>query len=209
MRWWRAGAAVDERRWVVVDVESSGLDPARDRLLAIAAVALHRSGGRPGIALADSFELVLRQPPGAVDKANILVHGVGLGAQRAGTEPALAWAAFERWVGRAPLLAFHAAFDRTLIDRAMRAALGRRLANPWLDVAALAAALHPERPERSLDDWLAHFGLHCLVRHQAASDALVTAELLLRLGPALQRQQVRDDWAELCAAADGLRWLRP
>jgi DNA polymerase-3 subunit epsilon len=31
---------VDERRWVVLDVETSGLDPRRDQLLAIAAIAL-------------------------------------------------------------------------------------------------------------------------------------------------------------------------
>ena len=45
-------------RWVVLDVESSGLDPARDRLLAIAAVAVEVAPGRPHIACADSFEVL-------------------------------------------------------------------------------------------------------------------------------------------------------
>lgn len=47
--------AVDEHRWIVLDVEASGLDAARDRLLAIAAVGVHTGGGRASIALADSF----------------------------------------------------------------------------------------------------------------------------------------------------------
>ena len=33
-------AAVDERRWVMLDVETSGLDARRDQLLAIAAIGL-------------------------------------------------------------------------------------------------------------------------------------------------------------------------
>ena len=34
-RLWSSPVALDERRWVVLDVETSGLDPARDRLLAL------------------------------------------------------------------------------------------------------------------------------------------------------------------------------
>ena len=44
---------------------------------------------RAHITLADSFEVVLRQPHDthAPDKANILLHGIGVGAQRDGVEP--------------------------------------------------------------------------------------------------------------------------
>ena len=95
--WWRrdAAAAADDARWVLLDVESSGLDPTRDRLLAIAAIALTRQGGAPRLVFGDSFEVLLRQPEASVDKANILVHGIGVGAQRGGAEPAQALAALE------------------------------------------------------------------------------------------------------------------
>lgn len=207
MSWWTRAAPPDAQRWVVVDVEASGLDARRDRLLAIGAVALCPAGDAPRILLADSHEVVLGHPEAPLDKANVLVHGVGVGAQRAGRVPAGALEGFERWVGSAPLLAYHAAFDRTLIDRAMRAALGRHLARPWLDLAALLALLHPGRGERALDDWLAHYGLHCLARHRAAADALVTAELLLRLWPELRARHLGNDWATLARSAGALRWL--
>jgi len=32
---------INQNRWVVLDVETSGLDPRQDRLLAIAAVCIH------------------------------------------------------------------------------------------------------------------------------------------------------------------------
>lgn len=204
----RRAAAVDDGRWVVLDVESSGLDPSHDRLLAIAAIGLRRrSDGAPCIALGDSFEVVLRQDESPVDKANILVHGIGVGAQRGGVPPAQALSAFERWAGRAPLMGFHVAFDQALIQRAMRAALGRTLANPWIDLADVAPVARPDVPGRSLDDWMQAFGIHCTVRHQAASDTLATAELLLRLWPQVLAQREGDDWRALSRLAAQRRWL--
>jgi len=110
---------VDERRWVILDVETSGLDPYRDRLLAIAAVAIHlpEDFSVPIIHVRDSFEVVLHQDVFS-DKDNILVHGIGVGAQRSGENPVESLRAFETWIGNAPLLAFHAPFDEAMIQRA-------------------------------------------------------------------------------------------
>jgi DNA polymerase-3 subunit epsilon len=208
--WLQPGPEPDAQRWVVLDVESSGLDMHHDRLLAIAALAVHPVPGRLLLALGDSFEVVLRQPAATVDdKSNILLHGIGLGAQRAGTEPALALAAFEQFAGRSPLLAFHAAFDRTLIERACRQHLGRRPAHAWLDLEPLAAVLHPQLRARSLDDWMAHFGIRCAARHQAAADALATAELLQTLWPAICAQLPRPGFKAVAAMAAQRRWLTP
>jgi DNA polymerase III subunit epsilon len=202
-------SAADPSRWLVLDVESSGLDPARDRLLAVAAVALHVEGTRARIVLADSFEAVLRQPAETQtpDKANILVHGIGVGEQAEGVDPAQALIGFEAFAVAAPLIGFHAAFDRRLIERAMQTVLGRRLPNAWLDVAEVGAALQPQQASRSLDDWLAAFGIECTQRHRAAADALATAELLLRLLPAA-RADGTAGFAGLAKLAARHRWLR-
>jgi len=199
-------APIDEQRWVVLDVETTGLDMHHDHLLAIAAIAVRFDGGRPRIALQDSFEAVLHHDSASTDKDNILVHGIGVGAQRAGAAPQEALQAFEQWLGPAPLVAFHAAFDRTMIGRAMRASLLRSLANPWLDLAPVAGALQPDVGAHALDDWLLHFGIDCAVRHQAAADTLATAELLLRLWPAARRMQCAS-FAGLSELAKNQRWL--
>ena len=200
-------AAANARRWVVVDVETSGLDMRRDRLLAIAAIALRLDGERsPRIDLGDSFEAVLRQEAAPADKANILLHGIGVGEQRAGVAPAEVLGTFETWLGDAPLIAFHAAFDRAMIERAVKSTLGRTFSNPWLDLEPVADALHPEVGGRALDDWLEHFGIECAVRHQAAADTLATAELLLRLWPAARAQR-STSFAQLSQLAQQRRWL--
>ena len=175
----RPAQGLDDRRWVVLDVESSGLNVSSDRLLAIAAIAVRRDGGNLRIALRDSFEVVLRNEVQVADKSNILLHGIGVGAQRRGVEPANALLAFENYIGKSPLIAFHAAFDQAMILRAFDKAWGRRPANLWLDLEPLAAVLHPKVKARSLDEWMVQMNITCAVRHQAAADTLATAELLL------------------------------
>lgn len=195
-------------RWVVLDVEASGLDARRDRLIAIAAVALRVARGVPQIAFGDSFETVLRQTEQAPDKANILLHGIGVGAQRKGEAPRSALESFACWLGDAPLVAFHAAFDETLLQRSMLAALGHRISNPWVDLEPVAAALHPAVKARSLDDWLAHFHIECMARHEAAADALATAELLQTLWPVLRAQLPTPTFFAVQHLAAQGRWLQ-
>lgn len=199
-------AAIDGQRWAVIDVETTGLDMQHDELLAIAAVAVQFDPAGPRIALHDSFEAVLHHQSASTDKDNILVHGIGVGAQRAGAPPQEVLQAFAGWLGASPLVAYHAAFDRTMIGRAMKACARRPLASAWLDLAPVASALQPDVRAHALDDWLRHFGIECAVRHQAAADTLATAELLLRLWPRA-RQMRCASFAGLSELADNQRWL--
>jgi len=198
--------AVDEQRWVMLDVETSGLDPRQDRLLAIAAIALRVDWARQRltIELGDSFEVVLRQDVTS-SKDNILLHGIGVQRQREGVEPARALQAFADFAGHSPLLAFHAAFDQTLIARYARGYLGRVLPNPWLDIEHLCAVTHETVRARTLDQWMAHFGIHCAVRHQAAADTLAECEVLLRIWPRVASQC--RGWGEVRRLAGLQRWL--
>ena len=198
-RWqdWRDARALEQaaplaRRWVLIDVETSGLDMLRDRLIAVAGVALHWQGdwgrARPALRVADSLEIVLRAPAGLaldeVARRNILLHGIGRGEQGQGQAPEQALQALRQFVDGAPCLGFHAAFDAGMLDREWRRQTGRPWPAAWLDLAVLARALYPEWPERrTLDDWLDAFGLAASQRHRASADAWASAELLQCLWP--------------------------
>jgi DNA polymerase-3 subunit epsilon len=206
---WRAlapadrGAALAAQRLVVVDVESSGLDPRHDRLISIGAVAVQAGAVR----LAEAFETTLRQDRPSSDD-NILVHRIGGSAQTEGRDPAAALIDFLDFAGTAPLVAFNADFDRVLIERAARAALGVAPDAPWLDLAALAPALFPDlaRSARSLDDWLRVFAIENFDRHNALADAVATAQLLLPV-LAAARAQGAASCARLIGLQKGYRWL--
>ena len=206
MNGWKRSPLVDEGRWVVLDVETSGLDPRRDRLLAIAAIALRVDwpARRLSVLPGDSFEVVLRQDVASTHD-NILLHGIGAQRQRDGMEPSAALGAFAAYAGISPLLAFHSAFDQTLIGRSAQAHLGRELPNPWVDIEHLCAVTHEGVRARSLDEWMAHFGITCAVRHQAAADTLAECELLQRVWPRVAAQC--SDWRSVQKLAAQQRWI--
>ena len=168
-------------RWVVVDVESSGLDAVNDSLIAVGALAVVDGE----IDLADSFEMILRQDtPSTVD--NIEVHGIGGTEQTEGADPGEVLAAFLAFVGKDPLVAFHAPFDSTMLRRALDRHLGVDFNRPWLDLADIAPLVWPKYASRlsGLDDWLEAFSIPVAFRHRAIADCLVTAQLLLMVLPA-------------------------
>jgi len=200
------GAPVDEARWVMLDVETSGLDIRRDRLLAIAAIALRVdwSNRTLSVDLGDSFEVVVRQDETST-KDNILLHGIGAQKQRDGQDPVIALRAFADYAGNAPLLAFHAAFDQAMIGRYAREHLGADLPNPWLDIDHLCAVTYEKVRARALDDWMSHFGITCAVRHQAAADTLAECELLQRIWPKVAPQCA--NWRDVQRLAAQHRWL--
>jgi DNA polymerase-3 subunit epsilon len=163
-------------RWVVVDVESSGLDAGRDALIAVGALAVVDGA----IDLADSFEVVIRQAAPSSDE-NIEVHGIGGTEQTGGEAPAAALAAFLDFVGKDPLVAFHAPFDSIMLKRALDEHLGIAFRRPWLDLADVAPLAWPKFASRldGLDAWLEQFAIPVAFRHRAIADCLATAQLLL------------------------------
>lgn len=170
------GVDARQGRFVVVDVETTGLNLARDHLISIAAVAIR--GGR--IRHDETFEAILRQETASA-KDNILLHGIGGTAQVEGRPPVDALLEFLEFLGRDPLIAFHAAFDEGMIRKAVQRHLRCRFQHRWLDLAYLAPGMFPDLAYRyrSLDDWTGHFGIPNHARHNAMADAYATAQLAL------------------------------
>lgn len=190
----------------MLDVETSGLNPKHNRLLAIAAIGIQIDWPSQTlqINLSDSFEAVLQQDH-ASSHANILLHGIGVQEQRAGLAPAQALQAFRQFVGNSPLLAFHCAFDEAVIQRHMIQHHLDKLCNPWLDLDHLCAVTSVGVRARALDDWLHHFKIECSVRHQAAADTLAECELLQRIWPRIAAQSRQ--WQDVQNLASQHRWV--
>lgn len=192
-----------ESRCVVVDVETTGLSLAHDRLISIGAVAVVKGK----IALGDSFYTVLQQQT-VSEKDNILLHGIGAGAQREGEVPAEALLDFLDYLGKSPLIAFHVTFDQSMIRRALGEYLGFNLKHTWIDLAYVMPALNPPLAKRlhALDDWINHFNIRIDVRHNALADALATAQLL-QVANAQATTRNINDYAGLMDLEQAQRWV--
>jgi len=181
-RWWlarRHGAGEWGRlfdppppgEWVSLDLETTGLDPARDAVLSLAAVPVR--GGQ--VRLSERFETLV-QPGRGFDIESIRHHRLTPGdvAQAPTLDAVLP--DFLRWLGPRALLGHHLAFDMAMLAPAVRRLTGFPLPNPraelaqaWLDRQRL------EQPQGdvnlSLDVITGRLGIPVLGRHTALGDA--------------------------------------
>jgi len=147
------GTAHFETRYVDVNTEASGMDPEKDHLLAVAALAVN--GG-----LLDPQESY---------------YG------RLAAHPGATLAELLKLTGKCPLVVFNAALNRTLLERALDDHLGVEADWLWIDLYFLLPALFPERIDRParLAAWMESFGIDTFQRHHALGDAWAIAQLFL------------------------------
>lgn len=190
------------QRFVVLDLETTGLNVNRDIVLSIGAVLIEDDA----IDLARQFECTLQRRLKTVTES-VLIHGIAPSALADGIAPAEALLQFMEFAGDGVLLAFHAPFDQRMLGRALKDELGYPLRHPFLDVADLAPMLFPEAfvQQGGLDHWIDYFRLDMPQRHHASADALATAEIALILFSRARRMGL-DNMAELGERV--ARWQR-
>ena len=200
MKWFR-GTALATARWVVVDCETSGLNPKKDRLLSVAAVEVTAER----IAAGRAYAAVLQQQePSRVD--NILVHGLGGDAQLGGQPAPQVLRELAVFMNDAIPVAFHAPFDKAVLAKAFAQTGVPAKRKRWLDLAVLAPVLYPDIKAKDLDSWLAAFAIECASRHEALSDAYATAQLLLVLLGKARSERIATAEA-LIRLASSAAWL--
>jgi DNA polymerase-3 subunit epsilon len=182
-----AQCSLREQRWVVLDLETTGLNLSKDHVLSIGAVVIEDGA----IDFRQQFERTLQYPQVKLGPS-VLIHGIGPSAIAAGSDPAEALLDLMEYLGDSPVLAFHAPFDLHMLGRALKDHLGFKLQHPFLDVADIAPLLCPQAHirEAGLDDWIDWFKLEVFERHHASADALATAELALILFSRARHQQI-------------------
>ncbi|CAI8753186.1 DNA polymerase III subunit epsilon [Pseudomonas sp. IT-196MI5] len=176
-----------EQRWVVLDLETTGLNLNKDHVLSIGAVVIEDGA----IDFRQQFERTLQYPQVKLGPS-VLIHGIGPSAIAAGSDPAEALLDLMEYIADSPVLAFHAPFDQHMLGRALKDHLGFKLQHTFLDVADIAPLLCPQAHirEAGLDDWIDWFKLEVFERHHASADALATAELALILFSRARQQQI-------------------
>jgi len=176
------GQAIHLVRFVVLDTETTGLDPRRDHIVTMGAVGMH--GGE--ILLEDCFEALLKVDH---NTSAVTVHGVTRDDSRGGIDEPRALRLFLDYLQDGVIVGHHIQHDVETLNVGYERHFGFRLTNLSLDTMDLA--LHLERDgafagqERirgfSLDDLCALFGVVPHDRHTAPGDAFLTAQVFQRL----------------------------
>ncbi len=161
-------------RIVILDTETTALDPRDGRLIDLGAVRLG-----PGLATEERFSTLL-DPGVPIPLAITRLVGLSDDDVRDAPSPRAALTALADFVGDAVLVAHNAAFDREhLAAGALRAGLAP-LANQWFDTLEAALLLYPELDSHALSSLAERFG--CTRRaHRALPDAETAADVFRRL----------------------------
>jgi DNA polymerase III epsilon subunit family exonuclease len=170
-----ADIPLEAARYVVVDLETTGLRPVRSAICEIGAVRVD------GLLPAGVFQTLV-DPALPLPRAVASLTGLDDRELRGAPSVESAMRRFLGFAGDSVLVAHNARFDLAFLDREVVRLTGRRIAAPVVDTVGLARRLLAGRSRRADLASLAHFfGTSVRPCHRALPDAQATAEVLVAL----------------------------
>jgi DNA polymerase-3 subunit epsilon len=166
--------------YTAFDLETTGLDPKEDAIIALGAV--HLLGSR---VLRHEVYEALVDPGRPIPKASTEVHGLTWEMLKGKPKLEEVFPAFRAFLEGSVLVAHNGAFDMAFLRK-----VGIDQP-PLVDTLLLAHLLFPDLKDHRLERLAERFGVPVLGRHTALGDALMTAEVYARMIPLLKERGFR------------------
>lgn len=165
-----------KQRFVVFDCETTGLNPDKDRILSIGAVAVENNA----ILVQQTFEYYIKQD--IFNKESVAIHGLRKEEIYQITEEE-AILDFLKFIQNATLVGHHVNFDIEMINQALKRLDAGRLKNENMDTNAMYKKFKYLQDDQnsSLDELAKIFKIKSSDRHTAVGDAFITAQIFIKL----------------------------
>ncbi len=176
---------LEELSYVVFDTETTGLDPSSGHeIISIAGVRVYNNK----INHEEMFDELVN-PKRSISLKSIQIHEIHpeMLTDKLTIDKVLPH--FSEYVDRSVLVAHNAAFDMRFIQLKEEQS-GVKFTNPVLDTLLLSAVCHPKQELHNLEDIASRLGIELVGRHTALGDAIVTAEIFLKLIPILKAKGI-------------------
>jgi len=190
-KWSEKSRALDDRllselTYTVFDTETTGLNPSNgDEIIQIGATRI--VNGK--LLRQESFEQLV-DPRRDLSPESVKIHGITPDMLAGQPTIAKVLPAFHAFAQDTVLIAHNAAFDMRFLQL-KEDLTGLRFDQPVLDTLLLSAVVHPNQESHRLEAIAERLNLAILGRHTALGDAIVTAEVLLKLIPLLAEKGIR------------------
>ncbi len=155
-------APPSEEVWVALDLETTGLDAERDRIIEVGAVKFR------GDEILDTFTSLVN-PRRRLDEFIVRLTGIPQHEVDRAPEFSAVLRPFAEFVGQSPIVGHNLRFDLGFLSNN-----GLALRNPRCDTWDLAYVLYPGLPEYSLERLADRFGFKNRNAHRALADAHAT-----------------------------------
>jgi len=162
--------------YIVLDTETTGLRPDRDRMIELAALRYDPSRPFPAEVYSSLFNPHKRLPA-------FIINFTGISQSEVEDAPDFAPQADQllAYLGNAILVGHNISFDLGFINSELRQSARPALASRRLDTLSLAVRLLPELGKPNLDNLAARLGLPVGIRHRAEADARLTHNAMQKL----------------------------
>ncbi|MBI1906901.1 MAG: DNA polymerase III subunit epsilon [Rhodocyclales bacterium] len=190
-KWSEKAREIDDRlltelTYTVFDTETTGLNPSQgDEIIQIGATRI--VNGK--LLRHESFEQLV-DPRRPLNPESIPIHGIR--PEMLVNQPTIdkVLPAFHAFAQDTVLIAHNAAFDMRFLQL-KEGMTGLVFDQPVLDTLLLSGVLHPNQESHRLEAIAERLNLTIVGRHTALGDAIVTAEVFLKLIPLLAENGVR------------------
>ncbi len=168
---------------VVVDIETTGLEPAASEIIEVAALKVAQG------AIADVFSSLIR-----IDRPlpSEIVNLTGITDEMLveGKDKAEVFRSLLAFVSDLPLIAHNAEFDIPFLNHHLGLTLGTALSNRNICTLKLARKVVPGLPSYRLGKLADHFAIQASVAHRAHGDVETTYQLWLKLVTLLEQKGI-------------------
>ncbi len=175
-----------ELAYTVFDTETTGLNPSQgDEIIQMGATRI--VNGK--LLSQECFEQLI-DPQRSIPAATIPIHGIEPHMVAGKPTIAKVLPAFHAFAQDTVLVAHNAAFDMRFLQLKEKST-GVVFDQPVLDTLLLSAVVHPNQESHRLEAIAERFNVTVMGRHTAMGDAMVTAEVFLKLIPLLAEKGIR------------------
>lgn len=169
--------------YIIVDIETTGLEPANNEIIEIAALKIEKGE------ISDVFNHLIKIAF-PLPKEIIKITGITDEMLEEGGEKRQILNGFADFIGETPLVAHNVEFDIPFLKHHLEKTGSPKITNPQICTLKLSRRLLPGMPGYKLQKVAEHFQVPTPVLHRAIADTEITFQIWLKLIEILEKMGV-------------------
>ena len=153
-----------KQTYIVLDVETTGLDVYKERMIEFAAVKL------VGNKITERFETLIN-PEQPIRYSSYLIHNISQEMVEDAPKLPEIMPKILDFIGEHPIVAHNVIFDYNFLNHASKIVYGKEILNRTIDSQALFKEVFPEEVSHGLEALMNRMGVEFTTRHRAMADA--------------------------------------